>query len=316
MSRRFKQLLLSLLAAALLVPQFWYAPNANAASATVPVILYHVITDNPSGDYQYSTANFKKQMKYLNDNGYTTVSAEQYVDIIVNGETAPSKPILLTFDDATPDFITNALPVLTQYNMKAVSFVIQDNIGSWGMTLSQLNTLKNNPNISLQNHTKTHDQAVWTTSITKATAAAEIQSANTFLKGITGKDPILLAYPYGNYNADVKAAATENGINVGFKAWSGDDDALAMGRILIKKDDTLNTFAAAIGGPTPPTPEAIGNIVVSNDFENGTQGWFKRGTETVTASTNAAQSGTGSLLVQGRTDNWNGPGFNLAATAN
>ncbi|MGO4348931.1 endo-1,4-beta-xylanase [Paenibacillus sp. MCAF9] len=314
MSRRFKQLLLSLLAAALLVPQIWYAPNVNAASATVPVILYHVITDNPSGDYQYSTANFKKQMKYLNDNGYTTVSAEQYVDIIVNGATAPSKPILLTFDDATPDFITNALPVLTQYNMKAVSFVIQDNIGSWGMTLSQLNTLKNNPNISLQNHTKTHDQAVWTTSITKATAAAEIQSANTFLKGITGKDPILLAYPYGNYNADVKAAATENGIKVGFKAWSGDDDALAMGRILIKKDDTLNTFAAAIGGPTSPTPEAIGNVVVSNDFENGTQGWFKRGTETVTASTNTAHSGTGSLLVQGRTDNWNGPGFNLAAT--
>ncbi|NIK76977.1 endo-1,4-beta-xylanase [Paenibacillus castaneae] len=314
MSRRFKRLLLSLLAAALLVPQFWYAPNANAASATIPVILYHVITDNPSGDYQYSTANFKKQMKYLNDNGYTTVSAEQYVDIIVNGATAPSKPILLTFDDATPDFITNALPVLTQYNMKAVSFVIQDNIGSWGMTLSQLNTLKNNPNISLQNHTKTHDQAVWTASITKATAAAEIQSANTFLKGITGKDPILLAYPYGNYNADVKAAATENGIIVGFKAWSGDDDALAMGRILIKKDDTLNTFAAAIGGPTPPTPEAIGNVVVSNDFENGTQGWFKRGTETVTASTNAAHSGTRSLLVQGRTDNWNGPGFNLAAT--
>ncbi|MFD2328055.1 endo-1,4-beta-xylanase [Cohnella sp. GCM10020058] len=314
MSRRFKRLLLSLLAAALLVPQFWYAPKANAATATIPVILYHVITDNPSGDYQYSTANFKKHMKYLNDNGYTTLSAEQYVDIIVNGATAPTKPILLTFDDATPDFMTNALPVLTQYNMKAVSFVIQDNIGSWGMTLSQLNTLKNNSNISLQNHTKTHDQGVWTTSITKETAAAEIQSANAFLKGITGKDPILLAYPYGNYNADVKAAAAENGIKAGFKAWSGDDGALAMGRILIKKDDTLNTFAAAIGGPTPPTPESIGNVVLSHDFESGTQGWFKRGTETVTASTDSAHSGTRSLLVQGRTDNWNGPGFNLAAT--
>ncbi|MEK0316118.1 endo-1,4-beta-xylanase [Cohnella sp. 56] len=314
MSRRFKRLLLSLLAAALLVPQFWYAPKANAATATIPVILYHVITDNPSGDYQYSTANFKKHMKYLNDNGYTTLSAEQYVDIIVNGATAPAKPILLTFDDATPDFITNALPVLTQYNMKAVSFVIQDNIGSWGMTSSQLNTLKNNPNISLQNHTKTHDQGVWTTSITKETAAAEIQSANAFLKGITGKDPILLAYPYGNFNADVKAAAAENGIKAGFKAWSGDEGALAMGRILIKKDDTLNTFAAAIGGPTPPTPESIGAVVLSHDFENGTQSWFKRGNETVTASTNAAHGGAGSLLVQGRTDNWNGPGFNLAAT--
>ncbi len=313
MSRRFKRFLLSLLAIALLVPQFWNTPKTHAATS-IPVVLYHVITDNPSGDYQYSTANFKKHMKYLNDNGYTTLSAEQYVDIVVNGATAPAKPILLTFDDATPDFITNALPVLTQYNMKAVSFVIQDNIGSWGMTLDQLNALKTNPNISLQNHTKSHDQAVWTTAITKAAAGAEIQSANAFLKGITGQDPILLAYPYGAYNADVKAAAAENEIKVAFKAWAGDEDAMAMGRVLIMKNDTLNTFAAAIGGPAPPAPEAIGDVVLSNDFEGSTQGWFKRGAETVTASTYSAHGGTGSLLVEGREQTWNGPGFNLAAT--
>ena len=313
MSRRFKRFLLSLLAIALLVPQFWNTPKTHAATS-IPVVLYHVITDNPSGDYQYSTANFKKHMKYLNDNGYTTLSAEQYVDIVVNGGTAPAKPILLTFDDATPDFITNALPVLTQYNMKAVSFVIQDNIGSWGMTLDQLNTLKTNPNISLQNHTKSHDQAVWKTGITKATAETEIQSANEFLHDLTGQDPILLAYPYGVYNADVKAAAAENGIKVAFKAWAGDEDAMAMGRVLVMKNDTLNTFAAAISGPVPPAPEAIGDVVLSNDFEGSTQGWFKRGSETVTASTYAAHGGTGSLLVEGREQTWNGPGFNLAAT--
>lgn len=58
---------------------------------------------------------------------------------------------------------------------------------------------------------------------------------------------------------------------------------------------------------------AAGDTVMSASFDTGTDGWFKRGTETVAQSTATAQSGTGSLLATGRTATWNGPGADASA---
>lgn len=71
------------------------------------------------------------------------------------------------------------------------------------------------------------------------------------------------------------------------------------------------SWSAAAVEPTH-TP-ADQNLVIHHHFDGGTEGWFKRGTETVTSATYAYE-GTGSLLTEGRTANWNGPGFNLSAT--
>ncbi|WP_139083906.1 endo-1,4-beta-xylanase [Paenibacillus sp. HGF5] len=68
--------------------------------------------------------------------------------------------------------------------------------------------------------------------------------------------------------------------------------------------------AAAVEPAQPPADQ---DIVIHQHFDGGTEGWFKRGTETVTSATYAYE-GTGSLLTEGRTANWNGPGFNLSAT--
>lgn len=71
------------------------------------------------------------------------------------------------------------------------------------------------------------------------------------------------------------------------------------------------SWSAAAVEPTH-TP-ADQNLVIHHHFDGGTEGWFKRGTETVTSATYAYE-GTGSLLTEGRTANWNGPGFDLSAT--
>ncbi len=109
---------------------------------------------------------------------------------------------MLTFDDATPDFVTNALPILKQYNMQAVLFVVSDWIdGDYSMSKDQLESLVNEESISLENHSKTHDQEnVWHQEIAIEQASAEIAAANQYLKSITNKDPVLMAYPYGTYN--------------------------------------------------------------------------------------------------------------------
>ncbi|WP_367398318.1 endo-1,4-beta-xylanase [Paenibacillus lautus] len=71
------------------------------------------------------------------------------------------------------------------------------------------------------------------------------------------------------------------------------------------------SWSAAAVEPAHATADQ--NLVIHHHFDGGTEGWFKRGTETVTSATYAYE-GTGSLLTEGRTANWNGPGFDLSAT--
>lgn len=58
---------------------------------------------------------------------------------------------------------------------------------------------------------------------------------------------------------------------------------------------------------------SVGDTVISSEFESGLESWFKRGTETITHSTDVAQSGKGSLLTTGRTEKWNGPGIDVTS---
>jgi len=258
MNRMFNKVISIFLAAALLVPSIWLTPVAEAAAPDVPVLLYHQIVVTPTKETHTSVANFKKHMQYLADNGYTTLTAEQYVDIMKNGAAAPPKPILLTFDDATPDFVTDAVPILEGHKMNAVQFVVTGWVnGDYSMTLQQLKTLvKDHPNISIQNHSVNHIKDAWKT-MTERAAATEISVANAFIEGITGKAPILFAYPYGEYNSNVQIAAQAEGIQYSFKVGYPNGGDHAMGRYYIQQNTTLSQIAQWIGGP-PPIPESEG----------------------------------------------------------
>jgi endo-1,4-beta-xylanase len=315
MRRTLKRFISLLLVAFLVIPSGWITHVAKAANADIPVILYHRIMDNPNNQWTDTSAEtFRQTMKYLDDNGYTTLSAEQYVSIMEGKETAPAKPILLTFDDGTPEFITNALPVLKQYNMNAVLFIVSDWIGGgFSMTEEQLKSLANEPSLSLQNHTKTHDDTIWGTNggvrsaITKEQAEDQIKSANTYLKSITGKDPVLMAYPYGSYNDITKQVNEENGIKYAFKVGYPGDGDYAMGRHYVT-NQTLAQVAQMIGGPAPaPTPDPTISTVYHETFDTGLGVATKAGNPQVDAVSGKVFVGNEdgkAIYVSGRVNNW------------
>ncbi|SFL71418.1 endo-1,4-beta-xylanase [Gracilibacillus orientalis] len=283
MNRHFKRIISLFLIAILVIPSGWITPAKEAATnEDMPVLLYHRVVENPSNQWtDTSIENFEQTMKYLHDNGYNTLSAEQYVSIMEGTETAPENPILLTFDDATPDFITNALPVLEKYDMHAVQFVITDWIGTdYSMSEEQLKNLADHPNVSLQNHSNTHSDETWgndgsqRSEITKEQAEEEITQANTYLSDITGENPILMAYPYGSYNDAAKEVNKENGIQYAFKVGTPDEDEYAMSRHYVVMDTTLEDIAGWIGGPVPDPEtetedESEANTVYHETFEDG-----------------------------------------------
>ncbi|TMD97044.1 MAG: polysaccharide deacetylase family protein, partial [Chloroflexi bacterium] len=100
---------------------------AHTQMKKVPILMYHSISGNASSKFRQFTVSpalFAEQMAYLHQQAYTPITVTQYVRAQFQRETElPEHPIVLTFDDGFADFLTAALPVLTQYNFAATLYV-------------------------------------------------------------------------------------------------------------------------------------------------------------------------------------------------
>lgn len=92
----------------------------------LPILMYHSILQNPSsaGKYVVSPVVFENDIKYLKDNGYTSILSDELIAYVKNGEPLPSKPIMITLDDGYLNNLTYVLPILEKYDMKAIISVV------------------------------------------------------------------------------------------------------------------------------------------------------------------------------------------------
>jgi len=91
---------------------------------TVPVLVYHGIGTKPS----YITESrelFAAQLAALKTGGFHALTMAQYVAFRA-GKIAslPSRPILITFDDGRLDAYRDATPILREYGMHAIAFIV------------------------------------------------------------------------------------------------------------------------------------------------------------------------------------------------
>ncbi len=219
------------------------SPDALASDVSIPVLCYHVVSTNPSGRYQLSLTKFKEQMAYLANNGFTTLSIDEYYSIMTLQTPAPAKPILLTFDDSTADFVTNVVPVLEQHGFKATQFAVSGWVNTAGyLTSAQLQTLARE-GYDIQNHTQTHADL---SRLAYAAAYAEVSSADRFITEVTAKKPEFLAYPYGRTDANAQAALQAAGVKMAFTVAAGKttpaDNFLALNRNMIVSSETMASF--------------------------------------------------------------------------
>ncbi|MGN0178737.1 MAG: polysaccharide deacetylase family protein [Monoglobaceae bacterium] len=98
----------------------------ETAGVSLPVLMYHSIcsSSGKQGKFIVSETGLEQDLKYISDNGYTSVSAAQIIDFVYNGTPLPEKPILLTFDDGYYNNYCYAFPLLKKYNSKAVISII------------------------------------------------------------------------------------------------------------------------------------------------------------------------------------------------
>jgi peptidoglycan/xylan/chitin deacetylase (PgdA/CDA1 family) len=146
------------------VGRFWtrkYPPFITAASpalscAEVPVFMFHKVT--PAG--------FEEQLHFLRQNGYATLSLQEYLGFLA-GRLRPRRPsVLITFDDGEKSLYTTAFPLLRKYDMQAVAFVVpgciekaagREQAGKWVSWL-ELEEMEQSGIIDIQSHSYNHQQ--------------------------------------------------------------------------------------------------------------------------------------------------------------
>lgn len=112
-------------ASALLFALLCCAATAEAAAARpdARILLYHRV-----GDARYPTTNvsleeFRHQMKWLADEGYTVVPTRRIEAFLLEGEPLPPKAVALHFDDGLRSVYTNAFPVLKEFGYPFAVFL-------------------------------------------------------------------------------------------------------------------------------------------------------------------------------------------------
>lgn len=187
----------------------------------IPVLLYHVVKPepDPNNDYQYELARFKEHMHYLHEQGYTTLTIDQYFALLDGKEEeVPEKPILITFDDNTADFVEYVMPILTSYGMTAVQFTVSGWIDRKNHMTSDQMTKIMRQGIAVENHTVSHP---FLSKLNREEQYAEIAEATKQLRDLTGKTSDVFAYPYGDYNEDTMAVLEELGFRGAFIVGGG-----------------------------------------------------------------------------------------------
>lgn len=216
----------------------------------VPVIMYHSVKYEKDNPVRIPKENFESQMKYLKDNGYTTLSLDELYDFFEKNVPVPKKSVVLTFDDGYKDNYENAYPILKKYGFKATIFVITNCIGTGEyLTSDELKELQQN-GIDIESHTVNHEAL---NEISYDKQLETLKGSKESLEKLLNKKIKYIAYPYGKYNENTikaakatsyKLAVTTNG------KWADKSDGIyTLDRVFISGFHDMNTFKKRISNP-------------------------------------------------------------------
>lgn len=248
----------------------------------IPVLMYHHVSPH-AGLVTVSPPTFYTQMRWLAEHGYQSITCQD-LERFFAGATLPDKSVLITFDDGYLDNYVYAHPVMREFGMHGVIFLITGQIGDdpevrqhstleghheclpdcpdhrEAMTLirdgrtdevmlrwSEVEAMQAAGTFEFHSHTHTHtrwDKTIAEPGARRSALAKDLAASRALLAARTGESQHL-CWPQGYYDNDYRAIASANGFRYLYT---------------VKKD--INTTATS--------PEEIGRIVVKDRADN----WF------------------------------------------
>lgn len=89
----------------------------------LPVLMYHKISTDVVDKLTINVFNFEKQLVYLKTHHYHPISFEQLIQYHLHKTQLPTKPVLISFDDAYENNFLHLYPLLKKHGFKATIFL-------------------------------------------------------------------------------------------------------------------------------------------------------------------------------------------------
>lgn len=288
------------------------AGGAFVAADRVPVLCYHyirgpgnplhvarvfgyVVLSLPLMDdaeiWKVSRRSFDRQMEYLVERGYHTVSLDELHEWQMGRRVLPAKSVVITFDDADESAYEYAYPVLKKHGLRATMFVITSRAGTtWNgvrcLDWDRLREMQRSGVFDIESHT--HDyhykvgargdsRPVFVVASEGGTEARgdarweeslfeDLDRSRVVIERQIGRSPRFLAWPYGFGNPAVNQVAIDAGFmrTCGLRARPNhrldggaliltDTERFEIPRYTVTARTSLRTFREMLQGTYLPT---------------------------------------------------------------
>lgn len=207
------------------------ANNTSSKNASkITTLCYHRIYDsNHKCNDLYickSKSNFEREMKYLSDNSFFTLTMEEMHLYLTKKIQVPRKSVVLTFDDGT--LFELGIEILEKYDLHGTGFIKTGTFSDY--------TVYESPNFELQSHTdkmhkagtcpieRVNQQGGGILCLKESTVLSDLKLSREKLNGA-----IALAYPFYDYNNRAIELVKKAGFKLAFigannvagRAWPG-----------------------------------------------------------------------------------------------
>lgn len=213
---RHRLLLGWLLVASILLP----------AQAAVMLIYHHVASDTPRVS-SVTAEELRSHLQYLKDHQFQVISLQTLINQIQQGKPIADNAVVITFDDSYENNFTTAHPILKEFGYPYTIFISPGSIDKADGPLLNWQQVKqmSDDGVLVANHGMWHEhmavpepgepKAQWRERLKQSILQAEQR-----IKQETGQSHKWLAYPYGEYSAELEALVSELGF-IGIGQHSG-----------------------------------------------------------------------------------------------
>ncbi len=203
---------------AILLMMLWAAPALAADHALV--LMYHRFGEDDVALTNIRPTQFEAHLDHLEQGGYRVLPLAQVLDMLERGAPLPERTVVLTADDAYLSVMTEAWPRLKARGWPMTLFVATDPVDQGlrrYLDWDQIRLLQDQ-GMTIGAHSASHGHLAF---MATDAARADIQRGQRRLREELGKAPDVFAYPFGEYDENLRNMVAELGYRAAFGQHSG-----------------------------------------------------------------------------------------------
>lgn len=227
-------------------------------SNKIPALVYHKISEQ-SSRLAVRPDDFEKQLGYLKDNGYESLSLDSLFKILKGDVKIKNRNVILTFDDGFEDNFLEAGPLLFRNGFGAVFFIATKYIGDTSyfctnkedklspmMDADQIKKMASQ-GFEIANHFHSHRNLA---DLSDKDVEKEFITAKSILSDLGSFFVDVVCYPRNKKTYNAKKIVEKSGAKMGFGGRQGlidqNSDIYDLPRVEVSNKDSMLKFRAKL----------------------------------------------------------------------